>query len=430
MHATGRQSQELWKRAQALIPGGVNSPVRAFGAVGGTPVFVDSGARCSVKDVDGKQYVDYVMSWGALILGHAHPRVVEAIRTACEKGTSFGMPTEAENLLAQRVVECFPGIDRVRMVSSGTEAVMSSIRLARGFTDRELVIKFEGGYHGHVDSLLASAGSGVATFAIPGTKGVPASFTEKTIVVPYNDPESLTRAFDQYGEKIACIIVEPVAGNMGVVAPAAGFLQFLRDLTSKHGSLLIFDEVITGFRLGLSGAQGLFGVTPDLTVLGKIMGGGLPAAAYGGRSDIMLALAPTGPVYQAGTLSGNPLAMAAGLAVLETLIEDPPYTRLGTLSRTLGEGFRDAAAKAGIAIQQNRVGSMQTMFFTTDAVTDYASAKKSDTDKYAKFFHGMLGEGIHFAPSQFEAAFVSTAHTDEVIDRTLAAAGKVMEAIR
>ena len=427
MYTPGSKSQELWATAQKLIPGGVNSPVRAFGAVGGQPIFVDSGSGCTIQDVDGKKYVDYVMSWGALILGHAHPVVIKAIQAASSKGTSFGMPTEAENLLAKRIIESFPTIDRVRMVSSGTEAVMSTIRLARGFTGRDLVIKFDGGYHGHVDSLLVAAGSGVATFAIPGTKGIPESYTEKTLLASYNDEASVERIFDKHGDQIACIIVEPVAGNMGVVPPAPGFLEFLRDITERNGSLLVFDEVMTGFRLGPSGAQGLFKVSPDLTVLGKIIGGGLPAAAYGGRADIMDELAPTGPVYQAGTLSGNPLAMASGLATLTALLESPPYERLNSAALTLEDGMRDAAAKTGVPIQLQRVGSMQTIFFSEEPVTNYESAKKSDTDKYATFFHGMLAEGVHLAPSQFEAAFVSTAHTDEDIERTVAAAHKVME---
>lgn len=421
------KSSKLWERAQAVIPGGVNSPVRAFGAVGGEPVFIDSGSGCVVRDVDGNEYVDYVMSWGPLILGHAHPKVIAAVKTACEKGTSFGMPTEAETMLAERIVECFPGMDQVRMVSSGTEAVMSAIRLARGFTGRDLVIKFEGCYHGHVDGLLAAAGSGVATFAIPGTKGVPAAYTDKTIVLPYNSNKPVEEAFSRFGAEIACIIVEPVAGNMGVVPPGTGFLQFLRDITTRHGSLLVFDEVMTGFRVGISGAQGLYDVTPDLTVLGKIVGGGMPAAAYGGRIEIMDKLAPAGPVYQAGTLSGNPLAVAAALAVLEALRDDPPYQRLETSALALEEGLRDAAKSAGIPIRQNRVGSMQTMFFSDRPVKDYASAMKSDTDRYAAFFHGMLERGVHFAPSQFEAAFVSTAHSAEHIERTINAAREIMK---
>ena len=426
MYQPGERSQKLWDSAQGLIPGGVNSPVRAFGAVGGAPVFVDRAAGSHLWDVDGREYIDYVTSWGPLILGHAHPRVVEAVQAACVKGTSFGMPTAAENRLAQRIIECVPSIGKVRMVSSGTEAGMSAIRLARGFTDRELIVKFQGCYHGHFDGLLAAAGSGIATFAIPDTKGVPASYTEKTVVVPYNDRTSLETVFSELGEQIACVIVEPIAGNMGVVPPAPGYLQFLRDITARHGSLLVFDEVITGFRVGLGGAQGLYGVTPDLTVLGKIIGGGLPAAAYGGRTDIMDALAPVGGVYQAGTLSGNPVAVAAGLATVETLLDDPPYARLDAIARDMGQGLREVARKAGVAVKQNRVGSMQTLFFTDTEVTDYATAKTSDTQRYAAFFHGMLERGIHFAPSQFEAGFVSIAHSREDIERTIRAADDVM----
>ena len=423
-------SEELWKRAQELIPGGVNSPVRAFGAVGGKPVFAVSGSGSKIQDVDGKTYTDYVMSWGPLIFGHACPAVLDAVKEACDRGTSFGMPTETENLIAERIVECVPGIDKVRMVNSGTEAVMSTIRLARGFTNRDLVIKFEGCYHGHVDSLLAAAGSGVATFAIPGTPGVPGSFTEKTILTPYNDPTAVEEIFKRHGDAIACVILEPVGGNMGVVPPADGFLEFLREITRKHGALLVFDEVITGFRLGLAGAQGLYGVTPDLTVLGKIVGGGFPAACYGGRADIMAHLAPEGPVYQAGTLSGNPIAMAAGLATLRSLMDEPPYDELDATAARLGEGLGAAAAAVGMPVAQNRVGSMQTLFFTDEPVTDYASAKKCDTDRYGKYFHGMLEESAYFAPSQFEACFVSTAHTDEDIERTVDAAGRVMEKLK
>jgi glutamate-1-semialdehyde 2,1-aminomutase len=401
--------------------------VRAFGGVGGTPVFAESGSGCVLRDVDGKEYVDFVMSWGPLILGHAHPKLVEVARDTLVGGSTFGMPTEIETQLAQRVVECFPSIDQVRMVSSGTEAAMSALRLARGFTERDLIVKFEGCYHGHSDGLLAAAGSGVATFAVPGTKGVPASYTEKTIVAPYNNAEVIREIFHKHSDDIACVIVEPVGGNMGVVPPAEGFLQCLRELTSKHGSLLIFDEVITGFRLGLAGAQGLYDVTPDLTVLGKILGGGMPAAAYGGREEIMAALAPDGPVYQAGTLSGNPVAMATGLATLEMLINDSPHARLDELAGMLAEGLRDAANSAGVAVQQNRVGSMQTLFFTEQPVTDYTSAKACDTDKYAAFFHGMLEKGAYFAPSQFEAAFVSTAHTEQHIEVVISSAREVME---
>lgn len=429
MGTNRKQSQKLWQAAQALIPGGVNSPVRAFGGVGGDPVFVQSATGCCIRDVDGTEYIDYVMSWGPMILGHAHPKVVKAAQQACDGGMSFGMPTEIENHLAARIVECVPSIEKVRMVSSGTEAAMSAIRLARGFTERDLIIKFDGGYHGHSDGLLAAAGSGVATFGTPATKGVPASYTEKTIVIPYNNPESVEDVCTRFGSEIACLILEPVAGNMGVVPPAAGFLEFLRGITEKHGIVLIFDEVITGFRVSLGGAQGLYGVSPDITVLGKIIGGGMPVGAYGGRKDIMDMLTPDGPVYQAGTLSGNPVAMAAGLAAIEVLIEEKPYAEMEKLSGMLAKGLAQAAQKAGVSVSQNRVGSMQTLFFSDTQVTDYTSAKKSNSDRYAKYFHGMLDRGVYFAPSQFEAAFVSAAHGEEHVQKTIETAIEVMETI-
>lgn len=420
------RSEELWRAAQKVLPGGVNSPVRAFGAVGGSPVFVKEASGALISDVDGNEYIDYVMSWGPMILGHADGRIVDAARDACVGGMSFGMPTEAENLLAERIVGLFPSIDKVRMVSSGTEAAMSAIRLARGFTGRDVIVKFEGGYHGHSDGLLAAAGSGVATFATPGTMGVPASYTDKTIVLPYNDTDAVEAAIASHGDNIACIILEPVAGNMGVVPPADGYLQSLRKITDEHGIVLIFDEVITGFRVSLGGAQQLYGVSPDLTVLGKIIGGGMPVGAYGGRRDIMDQLAPDGPVYQAGTLSGNPVAMAAGLAMIDALEKDNPYPRLEELSVMLADGLVAAAKDAGVVVTGNRVGSMQTLFFTEEPVTDYASAKKCDTEKYGKFFRGMLERGVHLAPSQFEAAFVSTAHTEEHIEKTIEAARGAM----
>lgn len=423
------RSIKLWKEAQAIIPGGVNSPVRAFGAVGGQPVFMRSGSGAEIIDADGNTYIDYIMSWGALLLGHAHPSIVRAAQEACSRGTSFGMPTESENRLAARVTAIYPAIDKIRMVSSGTEAVMSAIRLARGFTGRDLILKFDGCYHGHSDGLLVSAGSGVATFSIPGTRGVPASYAEKTLVAPFNDTAAVSAVFAEHGSEIACVIVEPVAGNMGVVEPGPDYLRHLRSLADRFGALLVFDEVITGFRIDPSGAHGFYGIKPDLTVLGKILGGGFPAAGYGGRADIMDALAPCGPVYQAGTLSGNPVAMAAGLAMIEAIEADPPYARLERLSEQLAAGLGEAAREAGIAVQQNRVASMQTMFFTETPVTDYASAKTSDTGKYGRFFRGMLAEGIHLAPSQFEAAFVSAAHTEEHIERTLSAARKVLRTL-
>ncbi len=429
MHTPGPNSERLWEAAKRVIPGGVYSPVRAFGAVGGVPVFAESGAGCRVRDADGRDYVDCVMSWGALILGHAHPKVVEAVKAAAGKGMTFGMPTGAENRLAELVVRMFPGTEKVRMVSSGTEAAMSAIRLARGFTGRDLVVKFDGCYHGHSDGLLVSAGSGPATFGIPGTKGVPASYAEKTLVAPYNDAARLDEVFGRFGRDIACVIVEPVAGNMGVVPPTPGWLKSMKELTARHGALLVFDEVITGFRVGLSGAQGLYGVTPDLTVLGKILGGGMPAAAFGGRKEVMDALAPSGPVYQAGTLSGNPVAMAAGLATLEVLRDENPYPRLEKLSGMLAEGLAEAARKAGVPVAQNRVGSMQTLFFTDAPVFDYAGARRSDAARYARFFHGMLERGVILAPSQFEACFVSTAHGEADVAKVVEAAGEAMRAL-
>ncbi len=429
MNTQGNQSDRLWQEALAVIPGGVNSPVRAFGGVGGRPVFIESASGCRVHDVDGKTYIDHVMSWGPMILGHAHPSTVKAAQKACEKGMSFGMPTELETRAASMITRCVPSMEKVRMVSSGTEAAMSAIRLARGYTGRDVVVKFEGCYHGHSDGLLAAAGSGVATFGIPDTKGVPAAYTQLTLVLPYNDPAAVTEAVGRYASEIACIIVEPVAGNMGVVPPAEGFLDRLRQSCDKHDIVLIFDEVITGFRLGLSGAQGLYGVTPDLTILGKIIGGGMPVGAYGGKGEIMDQLAPTGPVYQAGTLSGNPVAMAAGLAAIETLAEQQPYSQLDQRAAELEEGLSRAARDAGITVVQNRVGSMQTLFFTETPVTDYTSAKKADAKRYAGFFHSMLEQGVHLAPSQFEACFVSTAHSAEDVQQTVQAARKAMEKI-
>ncbi|MBT3381819.1 MAG: glutamate-1-semialdehyde 2,1-aminomutase [Lentisphaerae bacterium] len=429
MHNPGQESARLWSDAQRMIPGGVNSPVRAFGGVGGQPPFIDHGSGCRVHSIDGKAYIDYVMSWGPLILGHAHPKVVEAVTEAATKGTSFGMPTPGENRLAELIQACFPSLDKVRLVNSGTEAAMSAIRLARGATGRDLILKFEGCYHGHFDGLLAAAGSGLATFAIPAAEGVPAAYTSKTIVIPFGDLAAVEQAFEEHGDDIAGLILEPIGGNMGVVPPREGFLASLRDITHRNGSLLIFDEVITGFRVGLGGAQELYGVTPDLTVLGKIIGGGLPCAAYGGTAAVMDCLAPLGGVYQAGTLSGNPLAVAAGTAMLEILRDAPPYEHLNTVAASLADGLREAATEAGVSVQQNRVGSMQTLFFTESPVTDYASAKTADTDMYGRFFHGMLDRGVHFAPSQFEACFVSTAHSAEAIAQTVEAARDVMKTL-
>jgi glutamate-1-semialdehyde 2,1-aminomutase len=410
------KSQALFRRAQELIPGGVNSPVRAFRSVGGNPVFLARGEGSHIVDVDGNRYIDYVGSWGPLLLGHRHPEILEALERALAIGTSFGAPTEAEVELAEAIRDAVPSIEMVRLVNSGTEATMSAIRLARGFTGRDLTVKFEGCYHGHVDSLLVKAGSGVATLGLPDTAGVPKSFSDSTIALPYNSPSAVEEAFGAHGERIAAVIVEPVVGNMGVVPPAAGFLEALRELTSRHGALLIFDEVMTGFRVAFGGAQQRYRIRPDLTTLGKVIGGGLPVGAYGGRKDIMEHVAPVGPVYQAGTLSGNPLAVAAGLAMLRHLKRHPEvYDRLETRAAALC-----ASAPAGITV--NRVGSMFTFFFTDGPVTDYESAKRSDTARFGRFFRAMLERGVYLPPSQFEAAFVSAAHTEEDIRQTIAAA--------
>ncbi len=406
------RSEQLFERAQQVIPGGVNSPVRAFRSVGGTPPFILRGEGARIFDADGNAYVDYVCSWGPLLLGHRHPALMEALEEALRCGTSFGAPTEREVELAEAIREAVPSIEMVRLVNSGTEATMSAIRLARAYTGRDMVVKFEGCYHGHVDSLLVQAGSGVATLGIPDTAGVPASFAETTITVPYNSLEAAEHAFRKHGDRIAAVIVEPVAGNMGCVPPVRGFLQGLRALTAQYGALLIFDEVMTGFRLSYGGAQQVYGVRPDLTTLGKVIGGGLPVGAYGGRADVMSLVAPSGPVYQAGTLSGNPLAVAAGLAMLRYLKAHPEV--YGDLERRTAE--LAAAAPAGVTV--NRGGSMFTLFFTSEPVTDYASARRADTRQFAAFFHAMLERGIYFPPSQFEAAFVSAAHSDEDIRYT------------
>ncbi|MGB9605725.1 MAG: glutamate-1-semialdehyde 2,1-aminomutase [Bryobacteraceae bacterium] len=406
------RSQALFARAERVIPGGVNSPVRAFRAVGGAPPFIVRGQGARIWDADGNRYLDYIGSWGPLLLGHAHPDVVAAVEEAARAGASFGLPTEREVELAELICEAVPSIEMVRLVNSGTEATMSALRLARAFTGRDLVIKFEGCYHGHVDSLLVKAGSGVATLGIPDTAGIPAAFAESTIALPYNSVAAVEQAFARHGDRVAAVIVEPVAGNMGCVPPAPGFLQSLRELTQRHGALLIFDEVITGFRLAWGGAQQLAGIQPDLTTLGKVIGGGLPIGAYGGRADVMRMVAPSGPVYQAGTLSGNPVAVAAGLATLRWLKNHPEiYARLDERAARLA-----TAAPAGITV--NRAGSMLTFFFTSGAVTDYESARRSDTARFARFHRWLLERGICLPPSQFEAAFVSAAHTDEDVART------------
>jgi glutamate-1-semialdehyde 2,1-aminomutase len=413
------KSHELMIQAKSIIPGGVNSPVRAFGSVGGDPLFIKRGEGSRIFDEDGKSYIDYVCSWGPLVLGHAYPAVIDAIKTAAENGVTFGAPTDGEVKLAQMIVDAVPSIEMVRLVNSGTEAVMSAIRLARGFTHRDKIIKFEGGYHGHADSMLAKAGSGVATFGIPDSAGVPANVTADTIVLPYNNIDAVKAAVDASPDQIACIIVEPVAGNMGVVLPKQGFLSGLREICSNNGILLIFDEVITGFRVSYGGAQELYGIKPDLTTLGKIIGGGLPVGAYGGKREIMEQVSPLGPVYQAGTLSGNPLAVSAGIATLEALQKPGLYKSLLGRAGELEQGIAKAAADAKIRVHVNSVGSMMTIFFNDDPVCDYASAKKSDTARYARFFHGMLDRGVYFAPSQFEAAFVSAAHSLDDIEYTI-----------
>jgi glutamate-1-semialdehyde 2,1-aminomutase len=415
------QSERLFAVAQNLIPGGVNSPVRAFRGVGGTPRFIRSARGATITDVDGKTYIDYVGSWGPMILGHADEEVVAAIQEAASNGTSFGAPSELEVNLAQEVVDAVPSIEMVRMVSSGTEATMSAIRLARGVTGRTRLVKFEGCYHGHADSLLVKAGSGVATLGLPDSPGVPAALAENTITVPFNNAGALETVFEEHAD-IAGVIIEPVVGNMGCVPPQPGYLEAVRKLTRDHGALLIFDEVMTGFRVARGGAQERYGITPDITTLGKIIGGGLPVGAYGGSREIMNHVAPAGPVYQAGTLSGNPLSMTAGLVTLRRLRDKSVYERLETSSRKLCEGLAAAAEEAGVATVTNRVGSMWTSFFSDEPVVDWDSANSSNREMYGKFFHAMLEEGIYLAPSQFEAAFVSLAHTDEVIEQTLNAA--------
>jgi len=411
-----QKSQALLERAQKLIPGGVNSPVRAFRGVGGTPRFIARGEGSRIWDADGNEYIDYVGSWGPLLLGHRHPAILRALEEAMASGTSFGAPTEREIELADAIRDAVPSIEMVRLVNSGTEATMSAIRLARGFTGRDLIVKFEGCYHGHMDSLLVKAGSGVATLGIPDTAGVPAAFADTTIAVPFNSADAVERAFRNHPGRIAAVIVEPVAGNMGCVPPAPGFLGALRELTARHGALLIFDEVMTGFRVAYGGAQQLYGIRPDLTTLGKVIGGGLPIGAYGGRVDVMARIAPSGPVYQAGTLSGNPLAVAAGLAMLRHLKAHPEiYSQLEQRTARL-----TAAAPPGVVF--NRTGSMFTLFFIEGPVTDYESAKRSDTARFARFFHWMLERGVYLAPSQFEAGFVSAAHSEEDITRTVEAA--------
>jgi glutamate-1-semialdehyde 2,1-aminomutase len=427
--AAGGRSRELRDLARRYMPGGVSSPVRAFKAVGGDPPIIAYGQGPRVFDVDGNAYIDYVAAFGPLILGHAHPAVTEALVRAAQRGTAYGATTELEVELARMICQAIPSIELVRFVNSGTEATMSALRLARAFTGRDKIVKFEGCYHGHADGLLAKAGSGQATLGLPDSPGVPESYAAHTLVVPFNGEEAVRSLFDEHAEEIATVIVEPVAGNMGVVPPAPGFLQRLRDLTRQSGSLLVFDEVITGFRLRYGGVQTMFGVQPDLTCLGKVIGGGLPVGAYGGRRDIMEMVAPQGPVYQAGTLAGNPLAMAAGIATLR-LLTDAAYERLEGSAILLEDGLRRAAEETETPARVNRVGSMLTVFFTAEPVTDFASARRSDTERYAAFFRQMLARGIFLPPSQFEAMFVSLAHNDEEIQQTVEAAGESLASIR
>jgi glutamate-1-semialdehyde 2,1-aminomutase len=431
------KSEALFAEALNYIPGGVNSPVRAFRAVGGKPFFVQKAAGCRVTDVDGNEYIDYVGTWGPAILGHANPKIISAIKAAADHGTSFGIPHSGEVTMAKLICSLVPSVQKVRMTNSGTEACMSAIRLARGFTRRDKIIKFDGCYHGHADSLLVRAGSGALTFGNPDSAGVPADFAKHTLVLPYNETEPLKAAFAANKDQIACIIVEPVAGNAGLFMPKPGWLEFLRKITAENGALLIFDEVMTGFRLAPGGAQQRFGIVPDLTCLGKIIGGGLPVGAFGGRADIMDYLAPLGPVYQAGTLSGNPLAMAAGIAALQELggsqrsevggqKTENAYARLEQLGALLEAGMRDAAKSAGVPVVFNRCGSMFCGYFTGEPVWNLADAMKADRERFKKFFHGMLDAGVYLAPSQFEAGFISTAHSEADIEKTVSAAASVM----
>lgn len=423
------RSKIFYERALKSIPGGVNSPVRACKAVKSDPIFFERGEGAYLIDVDGNRYIDYVCSWGPLILGHSHPEVIANVYFAAKKGTSFGAPTWQEVELAEFIKSCIPSIEKIRLVNSGTEATMSAIRLARAYTGRKKIIKFEGCYHGHVDSLLVKAGSGLATFGIPSSPGIPEELTAHTLNLPFNDFTAVEKAFEKYGKEIAGIIVEPIPGNMGVVLPKDGFLEFLREITKKYEALLIFDEVITGFRIGLSGAQGKYGITPDLTCLGKIIGGGLPVGAYGGKEEIMNLVAPEGPVYQAGTLSGNPIAVSAGLATLKELIKPGTYEKLENLSKILEEGIKEVLKKLGLSYQLNRAGSMLTLFFTEKEVIDFQSALSSNTEKFAIFWQKMLERGVYLAPSQFEAWFISLAHGEAEINSTLKAIYEVLKEI-
>lgn len=418
------KSHIAFDRAKQLMPGGVNSPARAFGGVGGEPIFFDRGQGAYLFDIDGNRYIDFIGSWGPMILGHAHPAVVEAVQAALHRGTSFGAPTLAETELAELVVEAVPSIEKVRLVNSGTEATMSAIRLARGYTGRPMVVKFAGNYHGHVDSLLVAAGSSAATLGVPNSPGVTKGASGDTLVLPFNDPQAVEDAFDKHGSQIAGVIVEPVVGNMGCVRGTTEFHATLREMTYKHGALLIFDEVMTGFRVAYGGAQSLLGIEPDLTTLGKIIGGGLPVGAYGGRAEIMDHVLPAGKVFQAGTLSGNPLATAAGIATLKVLRDTAPYERLEQLSLRLAAGLKAAAERAGVPAQLGMCNSMMTLFFNAHPVTDWTTAARCNTNSYARFFWGMIERGVYLPCSQFEALFVSAAHTDADIDATISAASE------
>ncbi len=422
-----RRSKRLYRKAFSLIPGGVNSPVRAFKAVGGNPPFISHARGSKIYDVDGNAYIDYVLSWGPMIAGHAHPRVVRAIKAAAEKGTSYGAPTPLEVELASMIRDAYPSIEKVRMVNSGTEATMSAIRVARGFTGRDKIIKFEGCYHGHADGLLVKAGSGATTFGVPDSPGVPKSYARNTITLPFNDLEAVKAVIEKNWKEIACVILEPVVGNIGCVLPKRGFLSGLRKITKQYGIILIFDEVMTGFRVAFGGAQERYRIKPDMTCLGKVIGGGLPVGAYGGKAEIMEMVAPEGPVYQAGTLSGNPLAMTAGIETLKIISRKGTYERLERKAALLEEGLRDAAKRAGVKTRFYRAGTMFCTYFTGSNVYDYETAKKSDTEMFARFFRGMLQRGVNVAPSQFEAGFISLAHTERDIEKTVGAAYEAMK---
>ena len=423
------RNEQLFTRAKAIIPGGVNSPVRAFGSVGGVPRFIQKAEGAYVWDADGTRYIDYVGSWGPAIVGHAHPEVIEAVREAALGGLSFGAPTEGEIVIAEAIAKLVPSVEQVRLVSSGTEATMSAIRLARGFTGRDKIVKFEGCYHGHSDSLLVKAGSGLLTFGNPSSAGVPADFTKHTLVLEYNNVAQLEETFAQIGGEIACVIVEPFAGNMNLVRPSENFVKVLRELTARHGAVLIYDEVMTGFRVALGGAQSLHGITPDLTTMGKVIGGGMPLAAFGGRKDIMAAISPLGGVYQAGTLSGNPVAVAAGLKTLEIIQRPGFYENLAARTEQLVQGFQAAAAAAGVAFCADSVGGMFGLYFSDGLPQNYADMARSNTDGFKTFFHGMLDKQVAFGPSAYEAGFVSAAHTPELIEETVAAAKAVFKAM-